>query len=298
MPLQSCLQVIIDGYNFLMTTGMMDTQVSDVELRQGRTRLLKFLATAFPAQSDRRKITVVFDSQTLLKLPKSFEYQDIQVVFSKGYDTADELIIEMIQRNHVPKRLLIVSSDHEIQKSARRRKAKFIDSDRWLDHIENREKRTAAEDPADGKSDRARLLASPADQQFWIEQFSADLESEDLTSELPQLQDGNDDDLSQPDEKRPIPHAEKIERQRGQSKGPDQSKSKQTEDRSRSDSEFPGEIFPPGYAEDLLEELSDPEKSADEMMRELLDEDRDDHGTSHKLDEEIEEKLKDEDELG
>ena len=49
----------------------------------------------------------------------------------------DELIMELIRANHVPKRLLVVSSDHEIQTCAQRRKANFIDSEQWLDVIES-----------------------------------------------------------------------------------------------------------------------------------------------------------------
>lgn len=137
------LQIVIDGYNFLKTTGMLDVQVSDSELEKGRRRLIGLLVKAFPNVADRQKLTVVFDSATLLDLPRELTIQGIEVRFAKGYDSADELIMEIIRSVAVPKRLLVVSSDHEIQVSAQRRRAKFIDSDQWLDELEQQIARAA-----------------------------------------------------------------------------------------------------------------------------------------------------------
>ena len=168
---QEYLEIIIDGYNFLLTTGMMASPVRDSELEKGRRRLFRFLAESFPDPGERSRIVVVFDSRTAQKLPPRLKVDQIRVHFSQGYDSADEMIIEMIRQNHVPKRLLVVSSDHEIQTAARRRKAAFVDSDRWLDQLEATTERIANSlkkkpGTADGK-----------DEDGWLEKFTLEMQS-------------------------------------------------------------------------------------------------------------------------
>ena len=203
------LAIIIDGYNFLLTTGMMAENVESIELEKGRKRLLSFLASRFPngdsngsknlpkengknknlddrSASEKSKtskfhpkLTVVFDSQTKLRLPTRLSYQGIDVQFSKGYENADELIIEMIQSFDVPKRLLVVSSDHEIQTAAKRRRATAIDSDVWLDQLE-----TKVEDESDSENATSKPAPNSTDTEHWLNVFSdIDLNEEELLTE-------------------------------------------------------------------------------------------------------------------
>ena len=198
------ITIIVDGYNFLKSTGMLAQKVANDQLEVGRKKLLALLAKHFPtAESIKKKkpdaerlkgesqlngnnanasssprIIVVFDSQTTLNLPKSYRYRGIDVRFSKGYDNADELIIELIQSHHVPKRLLVVSSDHEIQEAARRRKAQAIDSEEWLDQLETE---------IQNKKRYKRSLASPSkeldDSQYWLSVFQSELAEESSSTE-------------------------------------------------------------------------------------------------------------------
>lgn len=127
------MPTIIDGYNLLRTCGFVGARVGPGTLERARGMLLGFLAQVFPPDQ-RDSVTVVFDSALRLPdLPDYFVQNDIHVYFATGHRDADELIIGMLQRHSAPKSLMIVSSDHQIQRAAQRRKARFCDSDRWYE---------------------------------------------------------------------------------------------------------------------------------------------------------------------
>ncbi len=59
----------------------------------------------------------------------------MRIQFAFDHAEADDLIEEMIDAHPDPQRLCVVSSDRRIQKNARRRKAKYVDSREWLDEL-------------------------------------------------------------------------------------------------------------------------------------------------------------------
>ena len=58
------------------------------------------------------------------------------MVFAVANPTADERIDELIRANSDPKRLTVVSSDNQVRASARRRGAKSLTSDEFLDSLD------------------------------------------------------------------------------------------------------------------------------------------------------------------
>lgn len=236
----SYLEIIVDGYNFLKTTGLLDTNVSDSELEKGRRRLFRLLVQTFPDPEDRKVITIVFDSATLLKLPKKQTVQGLNVYFSKGYDSADEMIIEMIRNSPVPKRLLVVSSDHEIQTAAQRRRAKFMDSDRWLDDLEAilQKNRDIDSQTESSQTESSHTSEKPQhkDAEYWLEVFK-DIEVPDESAAMTGIKPENKNDSS--------PENAKLDDSPG-----DKKKSSESLDDDLSDWK---DIFPPGYGEDLLD---------------------------------------------
>lgn len=129
------MPTIIDGYNLLRTCGFVGARVGPGTLERARGMLLGFLAQVFPPE-ERGDVTVVFDSA--VRLPNMSDYilqNGIHVYYATGHRDADELIIDMLQRHSAPKSLMIVSSDHQIQKAAERRRARYCDSDRWYEDM-------------------------------------------------------------------------------------------------------------------------------------------------------------------
>ncbi|MBQ4144687.1 MAG: NYN domain-containing protein [Thermoguttaceae bacterium] len=130
-------KILIDGYNMICALGILPglggrRALPVGKLAGARTSLLKLLANDL-SEPYRRQTTVVFDALEPPKMvPDSFRYEGIEVVFSRGYDTADEYIIELILAQKRNADWMVVSSDHRIQNAARRRRMVFFDSDEWF----------------------------------------------------------------------------------------------------------------------------------------------------------------------
>ncbi len=95
------------------------------------------------------------------------------VRYASEYRDADALIEQLIEEHHAPRSLLVVSSDHRIQRAARRRRASFIDSDRWYSALW--QKRIAAAQAA-GKPQFDKPLAqlTAEEVEYWVRKFVDD----------------------------------------------------------------------------------------------------------------------------
>jgi hypothetical protein len=97
--------------------------------------------------------TVVFDARGAPPgLPRVLDHHGLAVRFAVRYESADTLIEELIQADSTPRRLTVVSSDHRIQRAARRRKAKAVDSDVWYAELVRCRAGREAQLPADPDS--------------------------------------------------------------------------------------------------------------------------------------------------
>jgi len=178
------VSIIIDGYNLLGTCGFIGSRGGPGMLERARSRLLGFLAQIF-SPAERGGVTVVFDSA--VRLPDTPDYvlhNGIHVHFASGHRDADEMIIDMLLRHSAPKSLLIVSSDHQIQQAAKRRRARFVDSDKWYDEMIEANRAnpqvaaTAAQIQLEVQLELKEMAAAGADpdQTKLLEAFSRNLE--------------------------------------------------------------------------------------------------------------------------
>lgn len=139
--------ILIDGYNLLHVTGLSGPEITRREIRAGaleraRHALLNFLAASLD-ERERQLTTVVFDSSNAPPgLPRESQHRGITVKYATGYESADELLEELIREASAPKRLTVVSSDHRVQRAARRRKARAVDSDVWYAEIRELRRKT------------------------------------------------------------------------------------------------------------------------------------------------------------
>ena len=126
------MSIIIDGYNLLSCAGIVADAQGPYTLEKSRQALLRFLERVLRTE-ERSSTTVVFDAKRAPPgLPRSFTWNEIQVLFAPPGQEADTVIAELISQSTSPRQLMVVSSDHAIQRAARRRRAKFADSDRWF----------------------------------------------------------------------------------------------------------------------------------------------------------------------
>jgi hypothetical protein len=98
-------------------------------------------------------------------LPRSGQKHGIRIHFAPRGCEADELLEEMIRDHATPRALMVVSSDHRIQRAARCRRAKSMDSDRWVAEFRH------PPHPDPPASDH-REAPSPEELQAWLDEFS------------------------------------------------------------------------------------------------------------------------------
>lgn len=214
------MPLLIDGYNLLHVTGIFGRGSGPGGFQRSREALLRFLAASIE-EKHRKLTTIVFDAtQAPPGLPRTVVHDEMTVRYATGYADADTLIEEIIEDFNAPRTLLVVSSDHRIQRAARRRRAAYIDSDQWYHELwqkrkqaHNRQQRQLPEKP------QGKLSEPEID--YWLQEFG-DQEFDDIIAPAPHNKPAKDPD-STPQSQDP-----KIENP-----------------------------FPPGYADDLLEDAKE-----------------------------------------
>lgn len=68
-------------------------------------------------------------------MPSESQQHGITVRYATEHESADELLEELISKASAPRKLTVVSSDHRVQRAAKRRKARAVDSDVWYAEI-------------------------------------------------------------------------------------------------------------------------------------------------------------------
>src|SRR3954465_3525471 len=129
--LQFGMALLIDGYNLLNVTGIFAEAGLGTDLHRTRLALLDFLAASIDRR-ERRETEIVFDAAGAPPgLPRQLMHGGITVHFAQRHSEADEMIEELLEECAAPRNLLVVSSDHRVQRAARHRGASFVDSEEW-----------------------------------------------------------------------------------------------------------------------------------------------------------------------
>jgi hypothetical protein len=178
------MALIIDGYNLLHVSRFAPTGRRSDRLRTAREKLLEYLASNVPAHQYSR-VNIVFDSERpSRRLPDRVSFKHLHVHFATDHPRADDLIEDLIRGEPAPEKLLVVSSDHRLQAAAKRRGAKFIDSDAWieaLDGLHGDRPRIDRESEELGLATHERNLEKPVElANPFPEGYAEDLDTENL----------------------------------------------------------------------------------------------------------------------
>ena len=166
----SRMPLLIDGYNLLHVSGVFGRGTALTELHRSREALLAFLASSLDP-AERSRTTIVFDAAGAPPgLPQSFLHEGINVEFARDPGNADALLEKLIDSHDTPRRLVVVSGDHRVQRAARRRRATAIDSDLWWADLCAERRRKEAEMPTLPQKPIGNLTASDVD--YWLTQFA------------------------------------------------------------------------------------------------------------------------------
>ncbi len=108
---------IIDGYNFIHKNRGLSIFL-DKSLKNARDALLLYLHKFSSLKKTYSSYWVVFDSK--VSLPHiSVNYKNIRLFFSDSYESADEMIVDMIRNFRGDYRLTVVSDDNYIRNHCR-----------------------------------------------------------------------------------------------------------------------------------------------------------------------------------
>src|SRR5215475_9027209 len=113
------MALLIDGYNLLNVTGIFGGDGPGTALHRTRLAFLNFLAGSF-TKRERTGTTIVFDAAGAPPgLPASIKHEEMTIHFARRQSNADEMIEELLEDWRSPRSLVVVSSDHRVQRAAR-----------------------------------------------------------------------------------------------------------------------------------------------------------------------------------
>jgi predicted RNA-binding protein with PIN domain len=169
------MRVLIDGYNLLHASGLISRGRGERALEQARNALLEFLAQQLAPQIA-AQTTVVYDASAPPSgLPAIVVSRGITVEFAVDHEEADDRLDELIRAEPAPQHLWVITSDHRIQETARRRGAHRVDSDVWYDAVLERKWPPSPPATSDAQSTptaKPDKLPDPDEVQQWLDWFS------------------------------------------------------------------------------------------------------------------------------
>lgn len=152
------MRLIIDGHNLIGQ--MFDIFLSDPHDEEKLIRRLEryHADTGTP-------ITVVFDPGGHPSSQRKILGQGISVLWAPPGSSADGLIRLLLEKSTYPRGLTVVSSDREVRKAARVRRAKVMRAERFARELSKKRKSTAPQNQEKGEG------LSEAEIEEWMRLF-------------------------------------------------------------------------------------------------------------------------------
>ena len=159
------MRLLIDGYNLLHATDLFGAGDLAGTLRGSREALLGFLAARL-TERERRWTVIVFDAKDApAGLPDRYSEEGIDVRFARGFPDADAMIEEILEGATGARELTVVSGDRRVQRAARSRGAKPVDSSGWFGELCRREpdasRRVSNKEPIGSSEEWVKAFSDP-----------------------------------------------------------------------------------------------------------------------------------------
>lgn len=179
---------IIDGYNLMHAAGLGKRRYGPRGLEKCRNALLNYLANHLIG-CQRARTTIVFDAaEAPADLPRHSRQSNMEIMFAPAGSDADSLIEELIANHSAPRQIRLVSSDHRLQKAAKKRRAKFVDSELFVEELEQHGPVTdEPHAPTGNRKSRSPKYSgevSDAETQTWLKEFGEISEAAALEESL------------------------------------------------------------------------------------------------------------------
>jgi len=159
------MRLLIDGNNFLMAD--LPAAIAGISEMQ----LCRVLARTIYATSAHAIMVVLDGAASPLRLTDS-PVDAVELVCAGHHRSADDVMIEKIQKHTSPRRLTVVSSDREIRAAARRRRCRDVTSEAFAHELVQSlsSKAASASDPAD----KAQPELTHDEVSDWLKAFGID----------------------------------------------------------------------------------------------------------------------------
>jgi predicted RNA-binding protein with PIN domain len=153
--------LLIDGNNLLYALAEVDRQLS----RAAMCEVIHLYCQAAGTSA-----RVVFDGpEPLPDVAAQIAAQPDVAVSYAAPRSADEIIVEQIAADSAPKRLVVVSTDRQIRKAARRRKCQSVRSEHFAARIQKTLNQPPAPRPVEPEEKRKGL--APEQTRRWLREF-------------------------------------------------------------------------------------------------------------------------------
>lgn len=181
------MPLLIDGYNLMYAAGIDGGGRGPGGLERSRYALIYFIAGAL-SDSERGQSTIVFDAAGAPPgLPATLFVDGLTVRFARGYGNADEMLEELIAADHSPRKLTVVSSDHRVQRAAKRRRATAVDSEVWYEGVLQARSAAKRESKQAAEAAKPQAFAGDEEVRFWLDRIVSDAETKRGTENWHQL---------------------------------------------------------------------------------------------------------------
>jgi uncharacterized protein len=160
------MPLIVDANNLLHAT--MPPSLAGLE-EAGLCRLL-----ASSVWRGQRMVVVCDGAPGPLRLIAS-PVPQVELMFAGHKCEADDVILELIEQETAPRRLVVVSSDHVIRKAAHRRRARDVSSDQFVQMLARIRSHPATSAQPGVEGDRPPL--GSAEVEYWLRELGLDGEA-------------------------------------------------------------------------------------------------------------------------
>lgn len=165
-------RLLVDGYNLMYAVGAIQHGATEPKaLQRGRERVIGMIAQRMSHEL-RKRVWIVFDSELAPKdLPDLWLKDGVYIAFSRGWNSADEMLQAILAEHHSPKQLVVISSDHAVQRKALSRNARCFDSDGWTDAIDALSSGQASKQDDEHEDAVRPDNVSPSERDRWLREF-------------------------------------------------------------------------------------------------------------------------------
>jgi uncharacterized protein len=156
-------KILIDGYNLLNKDGALKNQ-AERSLEEAREQLIAVVGAYRTADME---IVVVFDGRGDAGRSRRTGGAGVQVRFSRHPQTADQLILEIIDRERRRDRLTVVTSDRkDIGRIAQAEGVRWVSSESFLRRLRKTPRRVPAESEKPAVPSREEV-------DYWMRRFGS-----------------------------------------------------------------------------------------------------------------------------